>query len=101
MQLDEERMEQLTVQLKDNRMLAEDSDGKTDEVSQKLAFVENELEAAEERAKFGHDKVQELDEELQVLPILCNSLSLFLSLSLTIRRNDSKSCVICRSFATR
>lgn len=66
LQLDEERMDQLTTQLKDARMLAEDSDGKTDEVSRKLTFVEDELEAAEERVKSGYSKVQELDEELQV-----------------------------------
>ncbi len=65
-QQDEERMEQLTVQLKESRLLAEDADGKSDEVSRKLAFVEDELEAAEERVKSGHSKVQELDEELQV-----------------------------------
>lgn len=66
LQQDEERMEQLTTQLKDARTLAEDSDGKTDEASRKSAFVEDELEAAEERAKSGYAKVQELDEELQV-----------------------------------
>lgn len=36
-QQDEERMDQLTAQLKDARMLAEDADGKSDEVS--LRFV--------------------------------------------------------------
>lgn len=66
LQQDEERMEQLTVQLKDARTLAEDSDGKTDESSRKSAFVEDELEAAEDRVKSGYAKVQELDEELQV-----------------------------------
>lgn len=66
LQLDEDRMEQLTNQLTESRMLAEDADGKTDEISRKLALVEDELEAAEDRVKFGHSKVQELDEELQV-----------------------------------
>lgn len=65
-QQDEERMEQLTNQLKEARLLAEDADGKSDDISRKLAFVEDELEAAEERVKSGHSKVQELDEELQV-----------------------------------
>lgn len=76
LQLDEERMEQLTSQLKDSRTLAEDADGKTDDISRKLAFVEDELEAAEERVKSGYSKVQELDEELQVFyfsAILINS----------------------------
>lgn len=63
---DEQRMEQLTNQLKEARLLAEDADGKSDEISRKLAFVEDELEAAEERVKSGLSKVQELDEELQV-----------------------------------
>lgn len=66
MQQDEERMEQLTNQLKESRMMGEDADGKSDDISRKLAFVEDELEAAEERVKSGHSKVQELDEELQV-----------------------------------
>lgn len=65
-QLDEERAEQLTNQLKESRMFGEDADSKSDELSQKLVLVENDWEIAEERAKFGHSKVQELDEELQV-----------------------------------
>ncbi|KAJ6645314.1 Tropomyosin-2 [Pseudolycoriella hygida] len=71
LQQDEERIEQLTNQLKESRLLAEDADGKSDEVSRKMAFVEDELEAAEERVKTGYSKVQELDEELQAV---CNSL---------------------------
>lgn len=65
-QQDEERTEQLTNQLKEARLIAEDADGKSDEISRKLTFVEDELEAAEERVKSGYAKVQELDEELQV-----------------------------------
>lgn len=52
-QQDEERMDQLTNQLKEARLLAEDADGKSDEVSRKLAFVEDELEVAEDRVKSG------------------------------------------------
>ncbi|TNX48093.1 tropomyosin, partial [Enterococcus faecium] len=51
--LDEERMDQLTNQLKEARLLAEDADGKSDEVTQKLANVEDELEVAEDRVKTG------------------------------------------------
>lgn len=48
---DEERMDQLMAQLKEARLIAEDADTKSDEISRKLAFVEDELEAAEERVK--------------------------------------------------
>lgn len=63
---DEERMDQLTNQLKEARMLAEDADNKSDEVSRKLAFVEDELEVAEDRVKGGDAKIMELEEELKV-----------------------------------
>lgn len=49
--LDEERMDHLTTQLKEARIIAEDADAKSDEISKKLAFVEDELEAAEDRVK--------------------------------------------------
>lgn len=49
--LDEERMDQLTTQLKEARLIAEDADAKSDEISRKLVFVEDELEAAEDRVK--------------------------------------------------
>lgn len=65
-QQDEERMDQLTNQLKEARLLAEDADGKSDEVSRKLAFVEDELEVAEDRVKSGEAKIMELEEELKV-----------------------------------
>lgn len=63
---DEERMDQLTNQLKEARLLAEDADTKSDEVSRKLAFVEDELEVAEDRVKGGDSKIMELEEELKV-----------------------------------
>lgn len=66
-QQDEERMDQLTNQLKEARLLAEDADGKSDEVSRKLAFVEDELEVAEDRVKSGEAKIMELEEELKVI----------------------------------
>lgn len=88
-QQDEERMDQLTNQLKEARLLAEDADGKSDEVSRKLAFVEDELEVAEDRVKSGeawvkfhytfpeinssikvyfvYSKIMELEEELKVV----------------------------------
>lgn len=66
-QQDEERMDQLTAQLKEARLLAEDADNKSDEVSRKLAFVEDELEVAEDRVKGGDAKIMELEEELKVV----------------------------------
>ncbi len=60
-------MDQLTNQLKEARLLAEDADGKSDEVSRKLAFVEDELEVAEDRVKSGEAKIMELEEELKVV----------------------------------
>jgi len=47
-------------------MLAEDADTKSDEVSRKLAFVEDELEVAEDRVRSGESKIMELEEELKV-----------------------------------
>lgn len=44
-------MDQLMAQLKEARLIAEDADTKSDEISRKLAFVEDELEVAEERVK--------------------------------------------------
>lgn len=44
-------MDQLTSQLKEARLIAEDADTKSDEISKQLAFVEDELEGAEERVK--------------------------------------------------
>ena len=55
--LDEERMEKLTSELKDARLLAEDADSKSDEVVQKLSWVEEELEAAEDRVKTSEASV--------------------------------------------
>ncbi|MCH1927935.1 tropomyosin, partial [Shewanella sp. C31] len=60
-------MDQLTNQLKEARLLAEDADGKSDEVARKLAFVEDELEVAEDRVKSGDSKIMELEEELKVV----------------------------------
>lgn len=50
---DEERMDQLTAKLKDARLMAEDADAKSDEIARKLAFVEDELEVAEDRVQCG------------------------------------------------
>lgn len=38
-------------ELKDARLIAEDADAKSEEISKKLALVEEELEGAEERVK--------------------------------------------------
>lgn len=63
---DNERMKGLEIQLKDARNTAEEADHKYDEVSKKLAEVEDDLERAEERAQTGEAKIMELDEELKV-----------------------------------
>lgn len=51
-------MDQLMTQLKEARLIAEDADTKSDEISRKLAFVEDELEAAEERVKSSEAYVE-------------------------------------------
>lgn len=48
---DQERVTKLTEELKDARMIAEDADAKSEEIAGKLGWVEEELEAAEERVK--------------------------------------------------
>lgn len=92
-QQDEARMDQLTNQLKEARMLAEDADTKSDEVSRKLAFVEDELEVAEDRVRSGEAKIMELEEELKVrthwisqnsIYVYNSRISLSLSLSLSL-----------------
>lgn len=76
-QQDEERMDQLTNQLKEARMLAEDADTKSDEVSRKLAFVEDELEVAEDRVRSGEAKIMELEEELKVIFFFWRNCQIF------------------------
>lgn len=84
-QQDEERMDQLTNQLKEARLLAEDADGKSDEVSRKLAFVEDELEVAEDRVKGGDAKIMELEEELKVPnPLIINILDIHDTLNINL-----------------
>lgn len=56
-------MDQLMAQLKEARLIAEDADTKSDEISRKLAFVEDELEAAEERVKSSEAYVISLNIE--------------------------------------
>ncbi|KAI4501023.1 hypothetical protein M0802_003826 [Mischocyttarus mexicanus] len=72
--LDEERMDQLTAQLKEARLIAEDADNKSDEISRKLAFVEDELEAAEERVKSSEAKITEREDELFIVGNILKSL---------------------------
>lgn len=84
-QQDEERMDQLTNQLKEARLLAEDADNKSDEVSRKLAFVEDELEVAEDRVKGGDAKIMELEEELKV----SSNLTYFSSFETPLSRRSS------------
>lgn len=64
---DNERIKALEAQLKEARNGADESDHKYDEVSRKLADVEDDLERAEERANTGEAKIGELEEELKVV----------------------------------
>ncbi|NP_001153343.1 tropomyosin 2 isoform X3 [Nasonia vitripennis] len=72
--LDEERMEKLTSELKDARLLAEDADTKSDDIARKLQFVEEELEAAEERVKTSEAKIIEREDELFIVQNIVKSL---------------------------
>lgn len=49
--VDEDRMDQLTTQLRNSRDIVEDADAKSEEISRKLVAVEDELGAAEDRVK--------------------------------------------------
>ncbi|EFN74685.1 Tropomyosin-2 [Camponotus floridanus] len=71
---DEERMDQLMTQLKEARLIAEDADTKSDDISRKLAFVEDELEAAEERVKSSEAKILEREDELFIVGNILKSL---------------------------
>ncbi|KAL6441314.1 hypothetical protein ACFW04_003519 [Cataglyphis niger] len=71
---DEERMDQLMTQLKEARLIAEDADTKSDDISKKLAFVEDELEAAEERVKSSEAKILEREDELFIVGNILKSL---------------------------
>ncbi|XP_012232784.1 tropomyosin-2 isoform X2 [Linepithema humile] len=72
--LDEERMEKLMSELKDARLIAEDADSKSDEIARKLQFVEEELEAAEERVKTSEAKIVEREDELFIVQNIVKSL---------------------------
>ncbi|KAJ8946300.1 hypothetical protein NQ314_008926 [Rhamnusium bicolor] len=74
-QQDEERMDQLTNQLKEAHPLAEDADTNLMKLlSRKLAFIEDELEVAKYRVKGGDAKIKELEEELKVVGNFLKSL---------------------------
>ncbi|XP_050445678.1 tropomyosin-2-like [Cataglyphis hispanica] len=72
--LDEERMAKLMSELKDARLIAEDADAKSDEIARKLQFVEEELEAAEERVKTSEAKIIEREDELFIVQNIVKSL---------------------------
>merc|ERR1711970_402274 len=71
---DEARMESLETQLKEARILAEETDKKYDDIAKKLQMVEGDLERAEERADTGETKIIELEEELRVVGANLKSL---------------------------
>lgn len=72
--LDEERTQKLMAELKDARLIAEDADAKSDEISRKLQFVEEELEAAEERVKTSEAYVYILLSECYRVSLFYNSI---------------------------
>ncbi|XP_014603268.1 PREDICTED: tropomyosin-2-like [Polistes canadensis] len=72
--LDEERTQKLLTELKDARLIAEDADAKSDEISRKLQFVEEELEGAEERVKTSEAKIIEREDELFIVQNIVKSL---------------------------
>lgn len=59
------------------------------QVSRKLAFVEDELEVAEDRVKSGDAKISELEEELKVSPIFVNNKKNIRTMHYTFRRCSS------------
>lgn len=72
--LDEERTQKLMAELKDARLIAEDADAKSDEISRKLQFVEEELEAAEERVKTSEAYVYIFLSECYRVSLFYNSI---------------------------
>ncbi|XP_015124574.1 tropomyosin-2-like [Diachasma alloeum] len=71
---DYERMDQLTMQLKEVRLIAEDADAKSDEISRRLAFVEDQLEATEDRIRCSDAKIVEREDELFIVGNILKSL---------------------------
>ena len=68
-------MDQLTAQLKEARLIAEDADAKSDEISRKLVFVEDELEAAEDRVKSSEAYVYVLIRFIYLTPYKGNGIN--------------------------
>ncbi|KOC66151.1 Tropomyosin-2 [Habropoda laboriosa] len=71
---DEERMDHLMAQLKEARLIAEDADTKSDEISRKLAFVEDELEFFFARRMYDESKIMEREDELFIVGNILKSL---------------------------
>merc|ERR1712212_757853 len=65
--LDAERIKKLEQQLQEAQMIAEDSDKKYDQVSQKLAALEIEAERADDRLTDDQARIMELTEEYKVV----------------------------------
>ncbi|XP_015124572.1 tropomyosin-1 [Diachasma alloeum] len=72
--IDLERVEKLTAELKDARLIAEDADNKSEEIANKLSWVEEELESAEERVKNSEAKIIEREDELFIVKNIVKSL---------------------------
>merc|ERR1711862_375393 len=65
--LDAERIKKLEQQLQEAQMIAEDSDKKYDQVSQKLSALEVESERADDRLSDDQARIMELTEEYKVV----------------------------------
>merc|ERR1712121_156270 len=65
--LDAERIKELEQQLNEAQMIAEDSDKKYDQVSQKLSALEVEAERADDRLSDDQSRIMELTEEYKVV----------------------------------
>merc|ERR1712025_1006222 len=65
--LDAERMKKLEQQSQEAQMIAEDSDKKYDQVSQKLSALEVEAERADDRLSDDQARIMELTEEYKVV----------------------------------
>uniref|UniRef100_A0A2K6BSV2 Tropomyosin 1 n=1 Tax=Macaca nemestrina TaxID=9545 RepID=A0A2K6BSV2_MACNE len=69
-----EQMESEEVQLKEAKLIAEDSDGKYKEVAGKPLILEGDLERSEERAEVAESRARQLEEKLETMDQTLKSL---------------------------
>merc|ERR1712137_1489860 len=85
--LDAERIKKLEQQLQEAQMIAEDSDKKYDQVSQKLSALEVEAERADDRLSDDQARIMELTEEYKV--VADNMKSLEASEAVALAKEES------------